>query len=568
MTTPDKELLQVGERKFAMQQAAVSVHAFEGNLTSDTVEKALRAAFLLALAVVLYASTALTSGWWGDVGALLSLIPGAPTMKANTAVCLICLGVATSIQASHPGPVAKRIANALALVAVILCALTAIEIGMRVDFGIGELLVQDLRSPYAPPGQMSAATATAGILAGLTVLMRDCVAPAVLRLRSVTIAAGTGLGALAVYIYVFEVDAILTVPLLSTMSLPTACCFLALFIAAPLLDPTHGIGSLFLADRPSNLILRQLLLPIVLLPLFVGLVVTALVDQSAVSMAVIAVANTGILGCITVAVAKRIDVYDQRQRELHSRSVDLMRQATAANAAKSRFLATMSHDLRTPLNAIIGFSDLMIRETFGALGTPQYREYVSHIQTSGEVLLGTINSILDIARIEAGVIVLKEDVCDVRAVADSVLVETETARSSRVALENRVPRDLPFVIADPILLRRMISNLVDNSVKYIGDGGEVMVEGFVSEIGELSIIVEDNGPGFDPSQIDRLTQAFERANEEVLVSKKDNSLGLGLAIVTNFATLHHARVWISSEIGRGTRVELVFPAARAQARPT
>jgi signal transduction histidine kinase len=453
-------------------------------LTSATIELARRAAFFLGLAVILFSSTALSAGWWGNAAALLNILPDAPTMKANTALALLCCALAVSILASNPEQGARKLAAAMVI------------------------------------------------------------------------------AALAIYIYVFEVGAIVTVPFLSTMSLPTAFCFLILAVAATLLEPAQGIGAAFLADRPSSMIVRQLLLPIILLPLLVGVTVTTLIEQPAVSMAVLAVANTAILCGITIAVSRRIDDYDQRQREMHDRSVDLMQQATAANAAKSRFLATMSHDLRTPLNAIIGFSEVMHKETLGPIGSPLYKDYVGHIQSSGEALLGTINSILDIAHIEAGVIVLHDEVCNIHEIAGTVLVEAETARKAHIGLVNRIPVHFPRLTADRILLRRIISNLVDNAIKFTPPGGEIVIDGRVNGQGEISILVEDTGCGFDPGQADRLTEAFEQAHEHALVTKTETGMGLGLAIVKNFASLHHARVWISSAVGRGTRVEVAFPAHR------
>lgn len=551
-----------------MQNAATIAREPRSQISPAKQAVAAKSAQILCLAVACLAALILISGWWGDEATLISLIPGAPTMKANTAFVLICSAAAAFLQSSGTDgsvnrsirPFIRQAAAVLSGLAILICILTLFETLAGIDLGIDQLLAEDSRSLYAPPGRMSEATATSGILAGIALMLTHTASPAALRLRSTLVVAGIVIATLAIYVYVFDVRAILTVPFLSTMSVPTALCFVALFVATVLLEPSRGIGAAFLSDRTSSFIVRQLLLPIVVLPLAVGLIVTSLSDELALATALMAILSTIILCAVTLGVAKRIDGYDQLQDELNDKSVSLMEQAMEANMAKTRFLATMSHDLRTPLNAIIGFSGAMKSEIYGPIGKPQYREYLEHIHSSGGVLLTTISAILDIAQVEAGVVKREDAPCELRDIVESICVEARNAHASLPAeLLNQVPARSPKLIADPVLLRRMIANLVENAIKFTPADGKIVIDSTVNDLGETVITVRDTGAGFDPDEADRLTEAFEQASEEALVANPDSGMGLGLAIVKNFATLHHAQVGITSQIGHGTKVELVFP---------
>lgn len=155
---------------------------------ASTVEAVHRAALLLSLAVIPFTSTVLSSGWWGDMAVLLSVIPGTPTMKANTSLSLLLCGVASAILASSPERGAKRLAGLLASLAAVICGLTAVEIAAGIDLGIDQLLVGDRHSLYAPPGQMSAATAVSGILAGAVPLLVGIVVTAIIDQPAVAMA--------------------------------------------------------------------------------------------------------------------------------------------------------------------------------------------------------------------------------------------------------------------------------------------------------------------------------------------------------------------------------------------
>ena len=238
--------------------------------------------------------------------------------------------------------------------------------------------------------------------------------------------------------------------------------------------------------------------------------------------------------------------------------------AEAASRSKSQFLANMSHELRTPLNAIIGFSEIIASGTF-ARDPAKHVEYAELIHKSGHHLLGLINDILDLAKIEAGAFTLREADVDVgRLIADETSLMMPRAAAGRIALEVTVSDAIPFVLADERALKQIVLNLLSNAIKFTPEEGRVTVFAQVAAGAALAFGVEDTGVGIAPEDQSRVFEQFGQARHDVVTA--DKGTGLGLAIVKGLVEAHGGRVTLESTVGQGTRVTVYLPNDRARPR--
>jgi len=235
-------------------------------------------------------------------------------------------------------------------------------------------------------------------------------------------------------------------------------------------------------------------------------------------------------------------------------------EAEAANRTKSEFLAALSHELRTPLNAIIGFSEMMQRATFGPLGSARYTEYAQDIHDSGVHLLNLINDLLDLSKIEGKKYQLRDDSILLPAfIPDVVRLISPDASKEQISIQLDVASNVPVLRADARATKQMLLNLLSNAVKFTPSGGQVTVRATTDDRG-LLLIVEDNGIGIDPKNIDKVLAPFGQI--EAPVQKRVAGTGLGLSIVKSLIELHEGQIVVDSELGVGTKVSLVFPAYR------
>ncbi len=237
-------------------------------------------------------------------------------------------------------------------------------------------------------------------------------------------------------------------------------------------------------------------------------------------------------------------------------------QADAANQAKSTFLANMSHELRTPLNAIIGFSEMMMKGTYGPLGNDKYQEYMGDIHLSARHLLEIINEVLDMSKIEAGRVELDEEYVDIKGLSASVSrMMASRAFSSGLKIEEDIEEGLPPLYADPRLVRQILINLVGNSVKYSQTDGIITIRAYKNDAGGMDIIVKDTGVGIPKSRIKEALEPFG----QVSIPHEEHSMqgtGLGLPLAKAMTELHGGSLTLVSDVGQGTEVTVSFPAAR------
>jgi cell cycle sensor histidine kinase DivJ len=230
-------------------------------------------------------------------------------------------------------------------------------------------------------------------------------------------------------------------------------------------------------------------------------------------------------------------------------------QAQAANQAKSRFLANMSHELRTPLNAVMGFADIMRNRLFGPM-PDRYAEYAQLIHESGAHLLGLINDVLDMSKIEADRYRLQREVFDAREAVTAVLRLMRTqADEAGVDLRGVLPEGAVMVDADKRALKQIVLNLLSNALKFTPSGGAVTVTLDGSD-DQLDITVADTGVGVEAEDLERLGRPYEQAGD---ADSQAMGTGLGLSLVRSFAELHGGSMNIESELGEGTAVSVRLP---------
>jgi two-component system, cell cycle sensor histidine kinase PleC len=230
----------------------------------------------------------------------------------------------------------------------------------------------------------------------------------------------------------------------------------------------------------------------------------------------------------------------------------------AQNASKSKdvFLANMSHELRTPLNAIIGFSDMMMREMYGPLGNPNYREYIRDINQSGVHLLELINGVLDMAKIESGHFkIYPQNMSVEEAIDQSIRIIRGKADEKQINIEQELAND-DEIVADARAVRQILINLLTNAVKFTDNGGRILVRTRRDDDNIIFSVI-DNGIGIDEEDLERLARPFEQVENEH--SRLNQGTGLGLALCKSFATMHGGSMQITSRIGIGTKVDIILP---------
>ncbi len=232
------------------------------------------------------------------------------------------------------------------------------------------------------------------------------------------------------------------------------------------------------------------------------------------------------------------------------------RELEAANRHKSEFLANVSHELRTPLNAIIGFSEVLQERLFGELNEKQ-AEYTDDILSSGRHLLSLINDILDLSKIEAGRMELEITTFDLPlAIENALLLVRERASRHGIKLDRVIDERLGDFTGDERKVKQILVNLLSNAVKFTPEGGQIKVD---AGLGDSAVIVSvtDTGIGIAKEDQEAIFEEFRQASGNY--AQKREGTGLGLTLTRKFVEMHGGRIWVESEVGKGSKFTFTLP---------
>ena len=267
-------------------------------------------------------------------------------------------------------------------------------------------------------------------------------------------------------------------------------------------------------------------------------------------------------GNILGAVESFIDITELKttQAQLLLRTQELekaKKEAEIATEAKSRFLASMSHEIRTPMNSILGFADLLLEEKL----TPQQREFVEMIKKSGRLLLGLINDILDLSKIEAGRLQIEKSIFNINNLVKEVIeIVRVKVQEKKLGLGYFISTGLPkYLEGDPFRIKQVLLNLLSNAIKFTDKGEIRVIVELLSLEGskvEVQFTVQDTGKGISPERQEIIFEPFRQ--EDSSIYKKYGGTGLGLAICKKLVELMEGKIWVESRVGEGSRFSFVL----------
>ena len=259
------------------------------------------------------------------------------------------------------------------------------------------------------------------------------------------------------------------------------------------------------------------------------------------------------------AVLRDITQWKKAEEELTS----ARRQAETASSQKSDFLAKISHEIRTPLNAIIGFSEVMLGERLGPIGTERYKEYLNDIRGSGDYIMSLVNDLLDLSKIEAGKMDLTFEAVSVNDILHNCvsLLQPEANRE-RIIIRTSLSESVPNVVADARSFQQIVLNLLSNAIKFNKRGGQVIVSSVYSEDGSVCVRVRDTGIGMTD---EGLSLALEPFRQLQTTRSSAGGTGLGLPLTKALVEANRAKFMIDSKPQQGTMVEIIFPSPRVLA---
>ncbi|MDG2285816.1 MAG: ATP-binding protein, partial [Alphaproteobacteria bacterium] len=260
-------------------------------------------------------------------------------------------------------------------------------------------------------------------------------------------------------------------------------------------------------------------------------------------------------GCIALV---NTDLTELSRREIAL--TEALAATERASRAKSDFLAQMSHEFRTPLNAIIGFSDLVLSETFGPVGSERYRTYIGDVKSSGEHLLSLINDLLDLTGIESGRREYDFEGLQPREIVSGALRAVRPiGQHAKIRLRGSTSRDLPSVKVDARSMHQCLLNLLSNAIRATRQGSRAILRSERHAPGLVAFSVTDTGCGISAGHVQHLLTGSGAKGDGYIADS--GGTGLGLPITKSLIGVMGGRLDIESNIGEGTKVTLILPEA-------
>ncbi len=533
-----------------------------------------------ALTTTIVGALVLFVSWTTTGDAMLGLLSGGIVIKTNTALGLVLTGLALLTLRPEPTPVVLKVmGGAIALVVLILGVATFSQHLTGWNLGIDEwLMTEAVGSPATTsPNRMGPPAALSFPLLGAALLLLD-VRTRRGRAPAQWLATGVLLIALVPVLgYVFETRQLYGIAQYSGIALPTALMFMLLAIGVLFARPAIGAAGRLLADDSSGMLLRRLIPAAILLPIVLGrlrvagdraglydlefgralLIFSFIVLFSAVTWWTSAVVQRHV-GARTRA--------EDAEREMHERLVETLekeREARAlaeqSNRMKDDFLATLSHELRTPLAAIFGWVQLMIR---GAVPERDTRRALEAIERNARLQLQLIEDLLDMSRIEAGTIRLELRDVDLVTIIDAAIATTAPVVAQKgLTLERQISHPSVPASGDAARLQQVLSNLINNAVKFTPPGGRIVVALGLTSAGP-EVTVRDTGVGIRPDFLAHVFDRFRQADPST--TRTFGGLGLGLSIARQLTELHDGTLVAESDgEGCGSIFRMRLPASAA-----
>jgi len=525
-------------------------------------ESYIRTIVKLSMYIVLLVTIPVLVIWLINPSLFTQLLPQSTTMKVNTAILFIAVGTGVYVY-NHADLSESRWLNFISILIVLMAGSTLLSYLIDAPFVIDELLIKDPLTPIDQyPGRMSEATAFMFTLFGIALLIHQRL-PQLSELLAMSI---NLMGLIAVFTYLFDVQALYSIFFFSTMSIHTSFLFVMLSSVYILTIPDGKVHGLIILDEPGGITFRALLPIILIVPFISGWLVLQGLNAGLYqpAFAIVLMVALIVIAQFVMALffADNIQSWYQRfreqQKEFMNTKITLLELENIREVKefKEDFFAKLSHDMRQPITRIVSSSDILIRHQ-AKLTPEQHSRHANQIQRQAMMMLDFMDDIMLLSHMEMDEVPFAPQTVDIVATVRGCC---EVYEDYYTETPHQIVTTLPTypidVSLDPKLIHRLLGNLVNNAIKYSPHGGTVEIKVAQADT-TIDLSVRDEGIGIPAEDMDNLFTMFRRATNVENIKGH----GLGLSIVKQIADLHDATIDIESIVGHGTTftVRLHYP---------